>query len=77
MTAKYRFDSAYGELYEYDTDKDAYVWVMNTDARTENEAIEEYEKYEKQNWRIETENDVKNLQDHLHYHLKFGEKNEN
>jgi hypothetical protein len=43
MAAKYRFDSAYGKLYEYDTRRDAYMWVMNTNAQTKDEAVKEYE----------------------------------
>lgn len=44
---KYRFDLAYGKLYEYDDDAQAYIFVMMTTyAKTLQEAIKEYEDWD-------------------------------
>jgi hypothetical protein len=43
---KYRYDDAYGKLYEYDKSQDAYVWVANNPFNlTKQKLIEEYENY--------------------------------
>jgi hypothetical protein len=45
-TEKYRLDTAYGKLYEWDEDKQSYVFVLSTSANYIEDAIKEYNKYD-------------------------------
>lgn len=41
---KYRYDDAYGKLYEYDSNQQAYVYICSNPFNlSEQELIEEYE----------------------------------
>ena len=44
-SSKYRFDAAYGKLYEWDNESECYLFISSTQRKTEKEAIEEYEEY--------------------------------
>lgn len=44
-TEQYRLDTAFGKLYEFDADQNAYIFVSATNCKKLSDAVQEYEEY--------------------------------